>query len=367
MTLPLPLEELPESTRRFVNPAAPVAARAMAAKGLVPVKGAELVVVLAQLTADADEAVAATARASLLGLPDAVLLPTLALDMPGPILDRVAEIFSTDERKLEILVQNPATPDATLAHIARMGSEGLTEIIAVNQHRLLQAPTIIESLYKNKHTRMSTADRLVELAARNHVELPNLPMLREHAEALEGMLIPEPTDEPLPSDLDFAQALIEDDDDPHAVEINGEEGSETVKDKFKPLRMRIGNMTKAEKIRMCVVGNAAARAILVRDNSKAIATAAVNSPSLTEMEAIAMSQSKEVSDEVLRIIANKRELTRSYEIKRALCFNPKTPVGISLKFLAHLRDNDVKELSRSRNVATPIKTAAVQRLAKKSG
>ena len=41
--LPLPASELPETIRRFGDPAAPTPARSMAARGLVPVRGGDLV------------------------------------------------------------------------------------------------------------------------------------------------------------------------------------------------------------------------------------------------------------------------------------------------------------------------------------
>ena len=42
-TLPMPKEVIPEGLRRFVDSSAPAAARMMAAKGMVPVKGGDLV------------------------------------------------------------------------------------------------------------------------------------------------------------------------------------------------------------------------------------------------------------------------------------------------------------------------------------
>ena len=52
-------------------------------------------------------------------------------------------------------------------------------------------------------------------------------------------------------------------------------------------------------------------------------------------------------------------------MKRALVYNAKTPFALSLKFLSHMRDNDIKTLARSRNIAGPLKNAANQRLDKK--
>ena len=57
-TLPLPLAELPESLHRFADPKAPGPARLMAAKGLVPIKGGDLVTLMVQLASDADANIA---------------------------------------------------------------------------------------------------------------------------------------------------------------------------------------------------------------------------------------------------------------------------------------------------------------------
>ena len=78
-----------------------------------------------------------------------------------------------------------------------------------------------------------------------------------------------------------------------------------------------------------------------------------------------MAQSREVGEDVLRYIGNKREWTKNHEIKHGLVFNPKTPVGISLRFIGHLRDDELRALSRSRNVSQPLKAAAMQKLAVK--
>jgi hypothetical protein len=125
-------------------------------------------------------------------------------------------------------------------------------------------------------------------------------------------------------------------------------------------------MKKQQKIRLAVIGGAAARSILVRDNNKAVARAAIASPKMASGEAAGVARSKDVSEEILRYIANKKKWVGTYEVKKALVFNSKTPLTTSLKFLSHLRDNDLKALTRSRNVAGPLKQAAVQRVDKKT-
>jgi len=130
--------------------------------------------------------------------------------------------------------------------------------------------------------------------------------------------------------------------------------------------MRISEMTTPEKIRLALVGNAAARAFLVRDRNRTVSHAAITSPSMTDTEAANIARSREVSEDILRIIGNRREWLRNHEVKRGLVFNPKTPVGISLRFVAHMREPELRELSKSRGVPQPVKAAAMQKLEAKS-
>ncbi|MBK7777678.1 MAG: hypothetical protein IPL19_11855 [Sandaracinaceae bacterium] len=365
-SLPLPLAELPESLHRFADPKAPGPARLMAAKGLVPIKGGDLVTLMVQLAADPDAGIASAADATLTGLPENVLRAAAEAAIPGAILEALARKFIDREPLLEALVMNHNTPDAAIIVVARSASDHLCEVIATNQQRLLNQPVIVEALYKNRNMRMSTADRLVELCARNGVELTGIPSFAEHVAAITGQLIPEPTDEPLPGDLIFQEALAADADDPDAIvrEVNPllDEQEEKVADKFKPLSFQIKAMTKSEKLRLAVIGDAAARALLVRDTNKGIAMAAMSSPKMTEKEATNIACSREVGADVLRYIGTRRKWLQSYELKMALIFNPKTPVGISMAFIAHLRLNDLRTLAKSRSVAQPLKTLARQRV-----
>ena len=359
-TLPVPTEEVPQGLRRFVDAAAPGAAKTMAARGMVPVKGGDLVFLLVQLSVDADPAVSKSANETLDGLPDNVLLPACEGELHPAVFHEIALRFSTNDDVLERLASNHGVSDATIARISAHCPERITEIIAVNQQRLLGAPLIIEALYKNRNTRMSTADRLIELAARHDVELTGIPMFEELKKAVQGQLIPEPSDEPLPGDAAFSNAL-EKDADQDAVARDDVDGKEETKKEFVPLQSALRDMNVGEKIRMALLGNAAARSILVRDPNRVVSMAAIASPAMSESEANNAAQSREVSEDVLRYIGRKREWLRSYEIKRNLCNNPKTPLALSMTFLNHLRRNDLRALSRSRGIPGPLKQAAKRR------
>jgi hypothetical protein len=359
--LPLPLTALPAAIQRFCDPGAPLPARGMAAKGIVPVRGADQVFMLAQLAADAAAEIRDAAKKTLSGLPANVLHPACEAALHPSVLDLLSELFEQHE-VLERIAVNPATHDATLERIARNASEALTERMAINEARLITAPRVIEALYKNPNTRMSTADRLIEFAARNRLELTGIPAFKDHVEALQGQLIPEPSDDPLPQDQAFANSLAaaEGGDEIDSIFEEDATGVEQIKKQFKPLSMQIADMTKAEKLRLAMVGNKAARALLVRDHNRQVAYAAVSSPQLTLAEAAEIAKSKDVSEEILRYVGNKKEFIKSAEVKHNLVFNPKCPVGISLKFLGHMRADELRQLSRSRNVSAQIRSLAAQ-------
>jgi hypothetical protein len=337
----------------------------MAAKGLVPVKGHDQITMLAQLSADELPEVRDNASRSLKALPPNVLQPACQAPLPAAVLDLLADMFP-DQEILAQIAANSNTHDTTVERIARSASEILAERIAINEARLLTAPGIIEALYKNRNTRMSTADRLIDLAARNHLELTGIPAYKEHVEALQGQLIPEQSDGPLPQDETFSRTLAADEsrDDDEVFEED-ETGVESVKQQYKPLSMEIADMTKAEKIRMAMIGSKAARAILVRDHNRQVSYAAIASPQTTLAEAAEIARSKDVTEDILRYIGNKKDWVKSSGVKHNLVFNPKCPVGISLRFLSHLRIDELRTLTRSRNVSAQIRSVASQLITRK--
>lgn len=364
VSLPLPLTEIPESVRRFCDLDGPLPARMMAAKGLVPIRGNDQVLVLCQLSADQDEKVRGSALASLDGLPSGVLQTACAAPLPSPVLALLAERLSHPDA-LGALVSNPNTTDDTLESLTHRADDALCERIATNEARLLRAPKIIEALYKNRNTRMSTADRVVELAARHGLELPGIPAFASHVEALHGQLIPEPSAEPLPQDEAFT-ATLEEDGAETPYEQDKFTGKEALHPSYKPLTMQIMDMTKAEKIRLALIGTHAARAVLLRDNNRQVAYAAVSSPQMTVTEACDVARSREVSEEILRFIAQKKEWIKSGEVKHNLVFNPKTPVGLSMRFLSHLRADELRKLARDRNIPAQLRSLAGQWVQRKA-
>jgi hypothetical protein len=145
-----------------------------------------------------------------------------------------------------------------------------------------------------------------------------------------------------------------------------DEGEEKLKDKFGKVEKTLGEMTVSEKIRAALLGSPSQRMILVRSPNRVVAMAAIASPRAQESEAVRISASRQVGEDILRFVANKREWVRMHQVKTNLCFNPKTPVSTSLRLLPHLRESDLKSLARSKNVPQALKSAVAQLLDKRT-
>jgi hypothetical protein len=272
--------------------------------------------------------------------------------------------------------------------MAAVCSEGVAELIATNEERLLANPRIIEKLYLNKNTRMSTADRILELAVRNGVDLPGIPAFEQAKKAIEGELIPEPSEEPNFDDEQFEGAKrvanevsIDEGEDTHR--LNEENGQEEVIEKARPLHAIWADLRPPAKIRLLTLATLkqyddkgrevgeerydmkALRMIGVRDANPLVAVAALNAPGLADSEVVKIAGLRNVAEDVLREIASHKEWTRHYMVKFNLVANPRTPFGHASKWILHMRENDLKTLAKSKEVPGAVQTAAKQQLQRK--
>jgi hypothetical protein len=371
MQPPVDFSKLGPAVARILDAKAPPPLRQMGARGIAPgLKPHEAVTVIALLAESDDETVAATARATLEKLPPPLLSGAINPDLPPGVVDTIAPRYASDPAVMEKFLALPQILMDTVATLAARASELVAELIATNEERMLHNPAIIEKLYLNKATRMSTADRLIELAVRNNLELTGIPAFREAASAIAEELIPEPTPERNFDDEQFLQAdaiarTIDIDltkEDTHVVDDTGEE---VVVEKVMPLYAQLAALSISNRIRRAQVGTGAERMILVRDADRRVAVAAVKSPMIQEAEVARISASRNVSEDVLRVIAMDREWTRNHQIKVNLVSNPRCPFAFASKMIPHMRDHELKALARSKNVAGSVVQAAKHQLRKK--
>jgi hypothetical protein len=364
------LELLGAAVQKVLSDGAPLPVQMMAARGVIPgAKPHEIVIAIAVLAGREDEKLRETARNALGKLPPPILNGALTADLPGSVIAQLADLYTNQHEITEQLLRMPRITGPALEVMAAGADERTGELIATNEELMLKHPVVIEKLYMNKRVRMSTADRLIELCVRNNIEL-SIPAFKEAALAIKNELIPEPSEEPTFDDVLFketqeaaARLALDDNEDTHEID---DEGEEKVKPKVVPLYARMAEMTVSQKVRCATLGSAAERLLCVRDPNRLVAAAAAKSPLLKEPEAVQISASRAVSEDVLRLISMNKDFTRNYQIKLNLVSNPRTPFTFAARLVPMLRESELKMLAKSKNVTGAISSAVRQQLSKKS-
>jgi hypothetical protein len=95
--------------------------------------------------------------------------------------------------------------------------------------------------------------------------------------------------------------------------------------------------------------------VLIRDRSKLVSLAVLESPKVNDAEMETFAAMKNVQETVLRSISTKRNYMKNYGVLRALVSNPKTPLDVALPLLAHLLVKDLRSLAINKNVNETVR------------
>jgi hypothetical protein len=240
-------------------------------------------------------------------LSDANLL-TLAQNATTPVvvLVRILEHPALSPEVLEVLLLQPQLPGAALASLAERASGPLLDVLLRAPERLERWGTALEALLRNPAVPAATRaaiQRQIELARRR---------------------------------------------------LTG--GS-----KNQELLRRIKDLSPGHKLTLAKKGNKDVRMLLIKDPIETVALEVVTSPRITDGEILAISQMRDVSDKVLRHIANDRRYRQNRQIVMALLNNPRTPVGVSLGLgVNSLTDRELRDLAGNRNIPGALSRAAEQ-------
>lgn len=416
-------EDLPPVVQQGAGPDAPVERKMMLARAAIPLPPDDLLMALAFLANDKAEAVARTARESIDGLPWGVLASAIPhLTHPG-VLDHLArEHGRTHDNLWSMVASNRNTADETVAYIASKGRGPVLEFIASNQMRFQRFPGIVEALYYNAETRMGTVSTVLENAVRLGIDLSHIPGYQEIVASILGpdavgrvtaaarsaaAHAPEPAPPPpiltapLPvEDVQAPGSTLEDElakllESPEAqaalvedaavavaedqaaaldedsffallqtaaaeAEAQGPDKPEEKERESAALWAKIAKMTIAQKVRFALLGDEAARSMLIRDTRRMVYLSVLKSPRLTDKEVAGFARSRNVPEEVIRTIAADRDWTKNYNVKLSLVSNPKCPPNTATNFLRVMNTKDIKNLSGSREVPGYVSRQAKQ-------
>ena len=123
---------------------------------------------------------------------------------------------------------------------------------------------------------------------------------------------------------------------------------------------KIAKLDIKGRIQLAMKGSKEERSILIRDGTKIVALAVLDSPKITDGEVEAFASQKNVLEAVLRGIPMKRRFAKLYPVVRNLIFNPRTPIDLSLGLMKNLLVNDLKNLSGNKEVSDTIRKLALK-------
>lgn len=327
---------------------APEAARLAAARGALPLEASELAAIQVLLLDDENPEVADEARAALASLP--------------------ADVASD-------LAARAATPDALLRFLAGAGDPAVLAALAENQVAIRRDPDIGSFLSRNPALPDTQRARLLDFLSETDKEARQAAAAAAEASARTtghddaSAFVPGLDDAVAPASDPFLASLgIDAEVEALLPELELDMGrlaerSELLGDPDDPeelsnLVSALSKMNVGQKLRRALFGTREERSVLVRDTNRIVAAAVVKNPKFTEREAEMVSNSRNVSDDVLRLIGRHRDFAKSYSIQHNLVRNPRTPTDLTMHFIPRLNDRDLKMLVKNRNVSDGVRRQA---------
>jgi hypothetical protein len=317
---------------------------------------------------------------------------------------------------LPALLENPAVSEQSLAELAAAASRYMLETLVKSQ-RVNQSNTILRSLSSNPNLNPTQSSAIAEKLASFappavKEETTTAPLYQATAAEPPNQATSSEAGTDEATDTTTAAYLTE-----HAVEISaegdkpfkpiggieelpapelpepapveakteavasGSQGAATaVKKAPSPVKkaylspeeqrgsalQKISKLGITGRIQLAMKGSKEERSLLIRDGTKIVALAVLESPKLTDGEVEKFANQKNVLEAVLRALTLKRRFMKQYAVVRNLCNNPRTPIDVALGLIKHLMVMDLKNLAGNKEVSDTVRKMALRMFRQKS-
>jgi hypothetical protein len=381
-----------------------------AARGALSVPPAEMIEILVHL-ANHNKIFGQQARLTLAAWEEKSSLEAAANpDTPQEVLDYLVAHENLRPRLLPALLENPAISDATLVALAASGSREV--VVAMQQSpRVQKSPAILQALAENANSAERESSQMLEQVAQVEASLADgesdSPSSPEEDAAVDAFLVEHSKElvmegekpfQPMggihefefhsaeaataPAEMSVASAENHSEepsavpaaapDSTHSAATATRKAPAAKKPHPNPEAERGGALQKIAKldikgrIQMAMKGTKEERSILIRDSTKLVALAVLESGKITDGEVEKFASQKNVLEAVLRQIPMKRRYAKNYNVVRNLVANPRTPLDVSLALMKNLLTSDLRNLSSNKEVSDTIRKLALKMFKTKS-
>jgi hypothetical protein len=123
---------------------------------------------------------------------------------------------------------------------------------------------------------------------------------------------------------------------------------------------KIAKLDIKGRIQLAMKGSKEERSLLIRDGTKIVALAVLESPKISDGEVERFATQKNVLEAVLRGIPMKRRFAKNYAVIRNLVFNPRTPLDLSLGLMKNMLVGDLRNLSNNKEISDTVRKLATK-------
>jgi hypothetical protein len=382
-----------------------------AARGALSVPPAEMIEILVHL-ANHNKVFGQSARLTLAGWDEASSIAAASDPQTSQdVLDYFIAAQNLRPRLLPALLENPGISEATLTVMAGTGSREVVDAMRQST-RVRRSPAILNALASNPNVAQEESTQLQPLAASQEIEVAasnaspaddvtesgegQTPedeevvqaFLTQHAKelALEG----EKPFQPLGGIHEFEHTTADESVAPleetatagSAVSSHDAHRATATAATQRPPMAKKSHLTHDEergsalqkisrldvkgRIQVAMKGNKEERSILIRDGTKLVALAVLESGKITDGEVEKFASQKNVLEAVLRQIPMKRRFAKNYNVVRNLVANPRTPLDVSLGLIKNLLVSDLRNLSSNKEVSETVRKLALKMFKQKT-
>jgi hypothetical protein len=335
---------------------------------------------------------------------------------PNTSLEVLGYFASLENLRIALLPQlaeNPSVSEEALDALAVSGSRSVVEVLLTSK-RFKSSPRLLQALQANPNLRpneleevgkklaaVETTSEAVETASENEAESADGEVLEDviktsvaqffDEHAVELAAEKEEPFNPIGISLDEISGQAggetehgDSQSESAAVETNAAAVAESAKaaaqkevaaiaaakaakkaaalkeDRRDSVLQKIAKLDIRGRITLAMRGTKEERSILIRDSTKLVALAVLDSPKISDGEVEKFALQKNVLEAVLRAIPMRRRFAKNYNITRNLVQNPRTPLDLSLGLMKNLLIHDVKNLSGNKEISDTIRKVALR-------